>query len=304
MEDSIVKENEWLDVSPGKTSRSPLKFGQVSIFTKSRFDVLSPVEDGEIWGRVNEEEELLEAEEFDEESEEKEEMVIPRQSLPRDSKMNHMYLREEVGYSDDEAFARAIQEAEEREMADRLSALTGLANRVEDPEEDDHTSQDAWDEMDPDELSYEELLALGDIVGTESRGLSADTIASLPSKRYKDGDNQNGTNESCVICRLDYEDDDDLILLPCKHSYHSECINNWLKINKHATISSTFLGVRNTSQLVEIGLLSKTNNPKLTHYSSELPGMQRRSFNFHSWTKLMRAKEEVLLSSVSAFAII
>lgn len=93
MEDSIVKENEWLDVSPGKTSRSPLKFGQVSIFTKSRFDVLSPVEDGEIWGRVNEEEELLEAEEFDEESEEKEEMVIPRQSLPRDSKMNHMYLR-------------------------------------------------------------------------------------------------------------------------------------------------------------------------------------------------------------------
>ena len=36
---------------------------------------------------------------------------------------------EEVGYSDDEAFARAIQEAEEREMADRLSALTGLANR-------------------------------------------------------------------------------------------------------------------------------------------------------------------------------
>ncbi|CAH8385212.1 unnamed protein product [Eruca vesicaria subsp. sativa] len=139
---------------------------------------------------------------------------------------------EEVGYSDDEAFARAIQEAEAREMADRLSALTEFANRVEVLEDDDHTSEDAWDEMDPDELSYEELLALGDIVGTESRGLSADTIASLPSKRYKDGENQNGTNESCVICRLDYEDDDDLILLPCKHSYHSECINNWLKINK------------------------------------------------------------------------
>uniref|UniRef100_A0A1J3ISR8 E3 ubiquitin ligase BIG BROTHER-related n=1 Tax=Noccaea caerulescens TaxID=107243 RepID=A0A1J3ISR8_NOCCA len=145
---------------------------------------------------------------------------------------------EEAAYSDDEAYARALQEAEEREMAARLSALSGLADRVEDLEDDDHTTQDAWDEMDPDELSYEELLALGEFVGTESRGLSADTIASLPSKRYKEGDNQNGTNESCVICRLDYEDDDDLILLHCKHSYHSECINNWLKINKVCPVCS------------------------------------------------------------------
>ncbi|CAF2077564.1 hypothetical protein Bca4012_090247 [Brassica carinata] len=154
----------------------------------------------------------------------------------------------EAGYSDDEAFARAIQEAEAREMADRLSALTGLANRVEVLEDDDHTSEDAWDEMDPDELSYEELLALGDIVGTESRGLSADTIASLPSKRYKDGENQNGTNESCVICRLDYEDDDDLILLPCKHSYHSECINNWLKINKICPVCSAEVSTSSAGQ--------------------------------------------------------
>ncbi|KAG2306311.1 hypothetical protein Bca4012_084657 [Brassica carinata] len=156
---------------------------------------------------------------------------------------------EEVGYSDDEAFARALQEAEERDMAHRLAALSGFANRVEDPEdEEDHTSQEAWDEMDPDELSYEELLALGDIVGTESRGLSADTIASLPSKRYKDGDNQNGTNESCVICRLDYEDDDDLILLPCKHSYHSECINNWLKINKICPVCSAEVSTSSAGQ--------------------------------------------------------
>ncbi|KAH0926835.1 hypothetical protein HID58_019091 [Brassica napus] len=147
----------------------------------------------------------------------------------------------------DLALARTLQEQERAymmltmnsEVSDYGSWETGsyVYEEDEDEYETDDDPQgdapnDAWDEMDPDELSYEELLALGDIVGTESRGLSADTIASLPSKRYKDGDNQNGTNESCVICRLDYEDDDDLILLPCKHSYHSECINNWLKINK------------------------------------------------------------------------
>ncbi|KAB5556624.1 hypothetical protein DKX38_007533 [Salix brachista] len=99
--------------------------------------------------------------------------------------------------------------------------------------------QDTWEEVDPDELSYEELLALGEVVGTESRGLSAATIASLPSINYKTGSSQNGSNDSCVICRLDYEDGETLTLLSCKHSYHSECINNWLKINKACPVCNT-----------------------------------------------------------------
>ncbi|MFS8027474.1 putative transcription factor C2H2 family [Helianthus anomalus] len=88
--------------------------------------------------------------------------------------------------------------------------------------------QDSWDDVDPDELSYEELIALREVVGTESRGLSADAIVSLRSVVYKAQNSQNGSSEICVICRLDYEDGDNLILLSCKHSYHSECITNWL----------------------------------------------------------------------------
>jgi E3 ubiquitin-protein ligase BIG BROTHER-like protein len=42
----------------------------------------------------------------------------------------------------------------------------------------------------------QELLALGEVVGTESRGLSADIIASLPSINYKAGSSQNGSNDS------------------------------------------------------------------------------------------------------------
>ncbi|KAH0880221.1 hypothetical protein HID58_067615 [Brassica napus] len=162
----------------------------------------------------------------------------------------------------DLALARTLQEQERAymmlamnsEVSDYGSWETGSYVYEDDDEyETDDDPQgdapdDAWDEMDPDELSYEELLALGDIVGTESRGLSADTIASLPSKRYKDGDNQNGTNESCVICRLDYEDDDDLILLPCKHSYHSGCINNWLKINKSCPVCSAEVSTSTAGQ--------------------------------------------------------
>ncbi|GMN52543.1 hypothetical protein TIFTF001_021697 [Ficus carica] len=103
-------------------------------------------------------------------------------------------------YSSDEAYARALQDAEEREMAARLLALAGISDQEDDdsePEENGGNSQDAWEE---------ELLALGEVVGTESRGLSADGIASLPSVNYKTGSSQNGSNDSCVICRLDYED--------------------------------------------------------------------------------------------------
>ncbi|KAI3712482.1 hypothetical protein L1987_71039 [Smallanthus sonchifolius] len=151
-----------------------------------------------------------------------------------------------ASFPNDEAYARALQDAEDQEMAARLLALTGINGMVteEDEEEDgmdDHggNSQDSWDDVDPDELSYEELIALGEVVGTESRGLSADSIASLRSVIYNTQNSQNGSSETCVICRLDYEDGDNLILLSCKHSYHSACITNWLQINKVCPVCST-----------------------------------------------------------------
>lgn len=107
---------------------------------------------------------------------------------------------------------------------------------------------------------FQELVALGEVVGTESRGLSADTLASLPSVKYKTKNVQDGNTEQyvqiiefysfviifllytkfwcivivgrCVICRVEFEDGESLIALPCKHSYHPECINQWLQINK------------------------------------------------------------------------
>ncbi|KAF7808314.1 E3 ubiquitin ligase BIG BROTHER-related [Senna tora] len=151
-------------------------------------------------------------------------------------------------FSSDEAYARALQEAEEREMAARLLALAGINDReAEDTEDHGANSQDAWEDVDPDELSYEELLALGEVVGTESRGLSTDTIASLPSVNYKMGSDQHGNNDSCVICRMDYEDGESLTVLSCKHLYHPECINNWLKINKVCPVCSAEVSTSGSS---------------------------------------------------------
>lgn len=87
------KEKEWLDVSPGKSSRppTPLKFGQVSILTKSRFEVLSPMEEQE----AIEDENLEQTEEEHEVIQEEDNLT--RKMLPRESKVNHRYLRDKVG---------------------------------------------------------------------------------------------------------------------------------------------------------------------------------------------------------------
>lgn len=92
--EAVTKGNneEWEDVSPGKASCSPreLEFGQVSILTKSRFSVLAPVEEGD---PPENEDKQSQSGEDGSSSEEKEEEMIHQKYLPRDSKINHRYLK-------------------------------------------------------------------------------------------------------------------------------------------------------------------------------------------------------------------
>ncbi|KAA8528911.1 hypothetical protein F0562_033601 [Nyssa sinensis] len=145
------------------------------------------------------------------------------------------YVHEDDGDFDDHSEDGYDGTEADGEDDDEDLALAGINDR-EAEDTDDHSgnsqSQDTLEEVDPDELLYEELVAVGEVVGTESRGLSADSIASLPSMNYKTLSTRDGSSDSCVICRLDYEDGDTLTKLSCNHLYHTECINNWLQINK------------------------------------------------------------------------
>ncbi|KAK2994817.1 hypothetical protein RJ640_015776 [Escallonia rubra] len=97
------------------------------------------------------------------------------------------------------------------------------------------TSQVIWqDNIDPDNMTYEELLDLGEAVGTESRGLSQELINLLPTSKYKSGGFflRKKSGERCVICQMRYKRGDRQVSLPCKHVYHTECGSKWLSINK------------------------------------------------------------------------
>lgn len=103
-------------------------------------------------------------------------------------------------------------------------------------------TQAVWqDNIDPDNMTYEELLDLGEAVGTQSRGLSQELIDLLPTSRYKSGGFflRKRSGERCVICQMRYKRGNHQIKLPCKHVYHTECGSKWLSINKTCPICNT-----------------------------------------------------------------
>lgn len=95
------------------------------------------------------------------------------------------------------------------------------------------------DDIDPDELSYEELVDLGEIIGEESKGLPAEEISSCLRLFECQSVNSQTPINRCVICQVDYEEGEMLVALPCDHSYHLDCISKWLQIKKICPICST-----------------------------------------------------------------
>ena len=45
--------------------------------------------------------------------------------------------------------------------------------------------------------------------------------------KYKELDNS--LENKCSVCLVEFQDDDNVMILPCKHYYHTNCIKEWLK---------------------------------------------------------------------------
>ncbi|KAI3946423.1 hypothetical protein MKX01_017639 [Papaver californicum] len=88
--------------------------------------------------------------------------------------------------------------------------------------------------LDVDNMTYEELLDLGESIGYVSTGLREDEITrclritkhsildALQSRFLTD------MNWKCSICQEEYEADDEVGKLDCGHNYHICCIKQWL----------------------------------------------------------------------------
>ena len=81
----------------------------------------------------------------------------------------------------------------------------------------------------PDNMTYEELLELEERMGNVSKGLSEEKIKSLPQEWFKKG---KYLEDKCVVCQYEFKDGDKVKVLKCKHCFHPECIDEWLKNQK------------------------------------------------------------------------
>ncbi|KAB1214751.1 E3 ubiquitin ligase BIG BROTHER [Morella rubra] len=92
--------------------------------------------------------------------------------------------------------------------------------------------------LDVDNMSYEELLNLGEDIGDVCTGLSHEAIlANLRQRKY--GSLTLGSpmeDEYCCICQEEYVDGDNLGILDCGHEFHFTCIIPWLVLKNSCPI--------------------------------------------------------------------
>ena len=61
------------------------------------------------------------------------------------------------------------------------------------------------------------------------KGISKSILDNLPTYRVNSKDKHIGESR-CVICLMDFEQKQQVRILPCHHEYHSKCIDKWLKV--------------------------------------------------------------------------
>ncbi|XP_040379044.1 probable E3 ubiquitin-protein ligase HIP1 [Oryza brachyantha] len=87
--------------------------------------------------------------------------------------------------------------------------------------------------LDVDNMSYEELLALGERIGYVNTGLSEEKIRTgLKQWKYASilFEEPLAGVEPCCICQEEYAAGDDMGRLDCGHDFHTACIKQWLVI--------------------------------------------------------------------------
>ncbi|CAN1163999.1 Probable E3 ubiquitin-protein ligase RHG1A [Linum perenne] len=95
--------------------------------------------------------------------------------------------------------------------------------------------------LDVDNMSYEELLALEETIGTVNTGLSEETILNkLKQRKYcASVGTPEVETEPCCVCQEEYNNGEDIGTLDCGHDFHTGCVKQWLMLKNWCPICKT-----------------------------------------------------------------
>ncbi|RZC08812.1 probable E3 ubiquitin-protein ligase ZFP1 [Glycine soja] len=92
--------------------------------------------------------------------------------------------------------------------------------------------------LDTEDMSYEDLLELGEQIGNAKSGLSEKIITSqMKTKTYilptnatnlEEADSEEQETDICIICQDEYKNKENIGILRCGHEYHADCLRRWL----------------------------------------------------------------------------
>lgn len=85
-------------------------------------------------------------------------------------------------------------------------------------------------DINPDEMTYEELLQLGEKMGSVSKGLTEEQMNQL--ERIEVNEENSKEDLLCSICYDNAKEGDQLNKLPCSHIFHIDCVKEWLAKEK------------------------------------------------------------------------
>jgi len=147
-----------------------------------------------------------------------------------------MLIEEEAKMDDNElcSLRLAMRFEAENILMNRLSQIAALQMLYERPEHTHTNNLDNPENINPDNMTYEELLQLGERMGKVSRGLNIEEIKKIPKKVCTRKPDQ--PEETCSICFMEVETGTKIRKLPCCHEYHSKCIKQWLLNEKSCPI--------------------------------------------------------------------
>uniref|UniRef100_A0A7I4CQW9 RING-type E3 ubiquitin transferase n=1 Tax=Physcomitrium patens TaxID=3218 RepID=A0A7I4CQW9_PHYPA len=72
-------------------------------------------------------------------------------------------------------------------------------------------------------LTYEELVELEDSIGRVNVGVPEATIAELPTHTVS-----RSAGDICIVCLSEMVEGEEVMVLPCVHTFHPACIRQWL----------------------------------------------------------------------------